>query len=37
MIGKILAYLAGVITGFVFGILYVSQIFDYINKFIPMS
>ncbi|KKN59814.1 hypothetical protein LCGC14_0538120 [marine sediment metagenome] len=35
MIGKILTYIAGFITGFVFGILYVSEIFDYLFKFIP--
>ncbi len=37
MIGKILAYLAGVITGFVFGVIYISGIFDYLFKFVPLN
>jgi len=37
MIGKILAYLAGVITGFALGLIYASVLFDYLIKFIPMG
>ncbi len=35
MIGKILAYLAGVITGFMIAAIYISGIFDYISNFVP--
>lgn len=35
MIGKILAYLAGIITGFMIAAIYLSGIFNYITKFVP--
>ncbi len=37
MIGKLLSYLAGVVTGFVLAVLYISNLFDYIFKFIPLG
>ena len=37
MIGKILAYLAGLITGFMIGAIFATGVFDYIFKFIPLS
>ncbi len=37
MIGKILAYLAGLITGFVLGMIFSSGVFDYIFKFVPLG
>ncbi len=35
MIGKIIAYLAGLITGFMFGSIYSSGIFEFLFKNIP--
>ncbi len=35
MIGKILAYLAGIITGFIVALIYLGGIFDYISNFVP--
>lgn len=35
MIGKILAYFAGIITGFIIAMIYLAGIFDYISNFIP--
>ncbi len=35
MIGKILAYLVGVVTGFILGSIFATGVFDYLFKFIP--
>lgn len=35
MIGKILSYLAGLVTGFIIAMIYLAGIFGYITKFIP--
>ena len=37
MIVKILAYLAGLITGFMIGAIFSSGVFDYLFKFIPLG
>ena len=37
MMGKILSYLVGLITGFIVGVIYISGIFDYIFKFVPLN
>ena len=37
MIGKILAYLGGLITGFMIGAIFSSGVFDYLFKFIPLG
>ncbi|KKM69055.1 hypothetical protein LCGC14_1454750 [marine sediment metagenome] len=37
MIGKILAYFSGLITGLIIGIIFSSRVFDYIFKFIPLN
>lgn len=35
MIGKILVYLAGLITGIIVTMIYLGGIFDYIQGFVP--
>ncbi len=37
MIGKIVAYLAGLITGFAIGAIFATGVFDYLIKFIPLG
>jgi len=37
MIGKILAYLAGFVTGFMIGAIFATGVFDYIFKFVPLG
>ena len=36
MLGKIIAYITGLITGFMLGAIFSSGIFDYLFKFLPI-